>query len=123
VEPVDGVEFAIPVEAKCPRQLHVQIPPMYYAQVQVQLACCDAPHGYFVSWVEDSDAQYVEKIERDPVWWAENYPVLEAFYNEFVLPDVEPPNSPRRGKKGGRISDADRMKDHAEMLKEKADGV
>ncbi len=89
----------IPLEAKCPRKLHVAVPPMYYAQIQVQLECCDVPHGYFVSWVEDSETQFVQKVERDPVWWATNFPIIEAFYNDYVLPDIEPPKSERRTKK------------------------
>src|ERR1700759_1548847 len=30
-------DFYIPIEAKCPRQLHAIVPPMYYDQMQVQL--------------------------------------------------------------------------------------
>ena len=92
----DGLE--IPLEAKCPRKLHVAVPPMYYAQMQVQLECCNAPHGYFVSWVEDSDAQFMQKVVRDAAWWANAFPELEAFHRDYILADVEPPTSPRRKK-------------------------
>ena len=92
----DGLE--IPLEAKCPRKLHVAVPPMYYAQMQVQLECCNAPHGYFVSWVEDSEAQFVQKVVRDAAWWANAFPELEAFHRDYILADIEPPKSKRRKK-------------------------
>lgn len=87
---------AIPVEAKCPRQLHVKIPPMYYAQVQTQIEVCDAPYAYFISWVENSDVQYVERVIRDSKWWDEAYPQLESFYTDFIAREIEPPKSTRR---------------------------
>lgn len=90
--------FQIPVECKCPRKLHDGLPPLYVGQVQTQTQCCQAPYAYFVSWVEDSDAQFVVKVMRDDAWWAENFPIIEAFYNDYVLPDIEPPKSPRRTK-------------------------
>lgn len=92
---LDGM---IPIEAKCPRALHVDIPPPYYAQMQVQMECCNAPYGYFVSWVENSEAQFVKLVERSPTWWNFAYPELEAFYRDYVERDIEPPKSPRRTK-------------------------
>lgn len=88
----------IPMEAKCPRVLHQVFPPKYVPQVQTQLECCDAPYGYFISWV--GDAQRVMKVERDRAWWATNFPIIEQFYLDYVLKDVEPPKSPRRSKNG-----------------------
>jgi hypothetical protein len=98
VEHVDGVALEIPVEAKCPRKLHVEVPPMYYAQMQIQIACCNAPYGLFVSWVEDSSAQFVKEVDRDMYWWATNFPIIEEFYREYVEKDIEPPRSERRKK-------------------------
>lgn len=89
---------AIPVEAKCPRQLHVDVPPMYLAQVQTQMECCNAPYEYFVSWVENNEHQFVKRVDRDPAWWAWAYPQLEEFYLQYVKPDIEPPVSKRRTK-------------------------
>lgn len=86
----------IPIEAKCPRQLHVEVPPVYFAQMQIQLECCDVPHGYFVSWTEEF--QRVIKVYRDPAWWATNAPILLDFYKSYVVTDLEPPKSPRRAK-------------------------
>lgn len=96
--------IAIPVEAKCPRNLHEFVPEKYMEQVQTQIEVCDVPYAYFVSWVEES--QRVFKVMRDPDWWARTYPVLKEFYETYVLPDVEPPNSPRRMKEKEPCPDA-----------------
>lgn len=88
----------IPIECKCPRVLHVDIPATYYAQVQTQLECCNSPYAYFVSWVENSSVQFVKRIERSAEWWAEAYPQLEDFYRDYVERDIEPPKSPRKTK-------------------------
>lgn len=95
---IEDLILFVPIEAKCPRKLHTCVPPMYYSQMQIQLECCDAPYGYFVSWVEDSPFPYIYKVERSATWWDENYPVLEEFYRAYVLPDIEPPTSKRRTK-------------------------
>lgn len=89
-------DYQIPIEAKCPRELHVEIPEMYYDQVQTQIECCNVPYAYFVSWT--GEAQRVIKVVRDHGWWARNLPILQEFYEEFVVKDVEPPNSKRRTK-------------------------
>ena len=86
--------FSIPIECKCPRKLHSEIPPYYYDQVQTQLEVCDVPYGYFVSWTENG--QWVTKVERDAEWWKRSFPILEEFYNEYVAKDVEPPRAARR---------------------------
>lgn len=93
-EHVGDAEFYIPIEAKCPRALHVEVPAWYYDQVQTQIEVCNCPYAYFVSWTEDY--QKVIKVERDPAWWERSYPELLAFYEEYVKPDIEPPKSPRR---------------------------
>lgn len=89
-------DIQIPIEAKCPRELHKSVPPMYYAQVQTQMEVCDAPYCFFVSWIEDG--QWVQKVERDPVWWQTNRPILQGFYNDYIERDIEPPRSERRKK-------------------------
>lgn len=95
VPDLDGL-VEIPIECKCPRLVHAEIPAHYYDQVQVQIECCGVPHGYFVSWV--NDRQQVWKVERDPKWWSENFPLLKEFYEEYIQKDVEPPRSKRRSK-------------------------
>jgi hypothetical protein len=91
---IDGREY--PIEAKCPRELHVEVPQKYYDQIQTQLECCDAPYGYFVSWTEGG--VWMKKVERDHEWWTLNKPELESFYLQYVVTDIEPPKSPRRKK-------------------------
>ena len=86
----------IPVEAKCPRLIHVDIPLHYYDQVQVQLECCNVPYGYFVSWV--ADRQQAWKVYRDEEWWQRYGPLLAAFNDQYIVPDVEPPRAARRSK-------------------------
>lgn len=86
----------IPIEAKCPRKLHNDVPPVYFAQMQVQMECCDVPYCYFVSWTETG--QWVIKVERDLEWWNTNKPILEDFYDRYVVPDIEPPRAARRTK-------------------------
>lgn len=94
-------ECRYPVEAKCPRALHSYVPLKYFHQIQVQLECLDAPYGYFVSWVEDSDAQFVVKVERSEEWRRLFLPELERFYNEYVVTDIEPPKAKRGSKING----------------------
>jgi hypothetical protein len=90
-------ECDIPIEAKCPRQLHSTVPPKYYDQVQTQIECCNVPYAYFVSWTENG-GQWVTKIERDVGWWLRSKPILEDFYDKYVVPDIEPPRAERRKK-------------------------
>lgn len=86
----------IPVECKCPRELHKYIPDGYYAQLQTQMQCLRAPYGFFVSWCEGE--VWCKKVLRNDAWWTENFPVIKEFYELYVKPDVEPPKSPRRVK-------------------------
>jgi hypothetical protein len=95
-------EHKYPVEAKCPRALHTYVPLMYFDQIQVQLECLDSPYGYFVSWVEDSDAQFVRKVERSKEWADMFLPKLEAFHRDYVLTDIEPPTAKRGTKINGK---------------------
>lgn len=95
-------EHRYPVEAKCPRALHSYVPLMYFDQLQVQLECLDSPYGYFVSWVEDSEAQFVCRVDRSKEWADMCLPVLEAFYRNFVVPDIEPPKAKRGTKFDGK---------------------
>lgn len=94
----DGIVFEdgakIVIEAKCPRTLHGEVPPKYYAQMQIQMECCDSPYGYFLSWT--SGGFWYIKVERDAKWWSEAKPKLQEFYDLYVKPDVEPPRAKRR---------------------------
>lgn len=94
----------IPIEAKCPRTLHAELPPLYVPQVQIQMECCNVPYMYFVSWTDE--CQKVMKVERDELWWTTNKPLLEEFNESYIVPDVEPPKSPRRTKPKKEKEDA-----------------
>lgn len=90
-------DVRIPVEAKCPRIIHGDIPPKYNAQLQTQMQCLQAPYGWFVSWTE-ADGIWALQVERDDAWWETNFPILAEFYELYVKPDVEPPRAARRKK-------------------------
>lgn len=94
----------IPVEAKCPRKLHTYVPLKYFHQIQVQLECMDAPYGYFVSWVEDSDAQFVTRVDRNEFWREHYLPKLHDFHRDYVVRDIEPPTAKRGSKLNGDSS-------------------
>lgn len=96
-EPINGVSVRIPLEAKCPRVQHTELPPMYHAQMQTQLECCEAPWGYFISWTEaNANEPFILKVGRDSKWWTETEPVLFEFYMQYVKTGIEPPRSPSR---------------------------
>ena len=94
----------IPVEAKCPRKLHTYVPLKYFHQVQVQCECMDAPYGYYVSWVEDSDAQFIRRVDRNDHWRRIYLPLLHDFHREYVVRDIEPPIAKRGSKLNGDSS-------------------
>lgn len=94
----------IPVEAKCPRKLHTYVPLKYFHQIQVQLECLDAPYGYYVSWVEDSDAQFVVRVDRSDFWRDTFLPLLHDFHRDYVVRDIEPPTAKRGSKLNGDSS-------------------
>lgn len=97
-------DLRIPVEAKCPRKLHTYVPLKYFHQLQVQCECLDAPFGYYVSWVEDSDAQFVVLVYRNELWREHYLPKLAAFHQDYVAADVEPPTAKRGSKLNGDSS-------------------
>lgn len=99
----DG-DLRIPVEAKCPRKLHTYVPLKYFHQIQVQVECLDAPYGYYVSWVEDSDAQFVVRVDRNADWKRLFLPRLYEFHRHFVDGDIEPPTAKRGSKLNGDSS-------------------
>lgn len=99
-----GLKVWIPVEAKCPRKLHTYVPLKYFHQMQVQMECMNAPYGYFVSWVEDSDAQFVKRVDRNADWKRLFLPLLCDFHQRYVVPDLEPPTAKRGSKLNGDSS-------------------
>lgn len=99
VESIAEEEVKIPIEVKCPRELHKVVPDKYYAQIQTQLECCDAQYSYFCSWVMEEDGKekvFIDKVLRDKKWWDTNFKVLKEFNDEYLVKDIEPPVSKKR---------------------------
>lgn len=58
----------------------------YYYQVQGQMAVCELDYSYFVCWTPCG--LHVERIERDPRFFASIKPTLDLFFTKVVLPAV-----------------------------------
>ena len=56
--------------------------PHYYAQVQVEILCADASHGWFWQWSAHGHA--LERVEIDQAWRDENLPRLKQFHAEMM---------------------------------------
>lgn len=79
------------IEVKCPYGLRdketpvfksIADQPHYYAQVQVQLAVTSRRHCWFWQWAPNGQA--LERVDVDEAWLAENIPVLESFYKQYL---------------------------------------
>lgn len=67
--------------------------PHYWHQVQLEMYAAGRDHAYFVQYVAQKGDVFgddfvpeqirIERIERDPVWWAEIEPKLEDFLAEL----------------------------------------
>lgn len=56
--------------------------PHYYAQVQVEILCADASHGWFWQW--SAYGFDLERVEIDHEWRDENLPRLKQFHAELM---------------------------------------
>lgn len=56
--------------------------PHYYAQVQVEILCADAAHGWFWQW--SAHGFDLERVEIDHAWRDENLPRLKQFHAELM---------------------------------------
>lgn len=56
--------------------------PHYYAQVQVEILCADASHGWFWQW--SAHGTKLERVEVDRAWREENLPRLKQFHAELM---------------------------------------
>lgn len=56
--------------------------PHYYAQVQVEILCANALHGWFWQW--SAHGTRLERVEIDQAWRDENLPRLKQFYDELM---------------------------------------
>ncbi len=82
------------IEVKAPysKKLEsIDTKPHYYAQIQVQLACCDRDWCDFVTWTPNG--MTIERVMFDGEWANENIPKLKAFYDEYLL-EIDNPDSP-----------------------------
>lgn len=87
------------LEIKCPFGLRDKEPPIafktaaeqphYYAQMQVQMFVTDRSMCFFWQWAQRDNN--LEIVEYDSDYIAEIFPVLKAFYDEF-LQQIETPD-------------------------------
>lgn len=56
--------------------------PHYYAQVQVEILCANASHGWFWQW--SAHGFDLERVEIDQAWRDENLPRLKQFHAELM---------------------------------------
>ena len=56
--------------------------PHYYAQVQVEILCANASHGWFWQW--SAHGTNLERVEIDHAWRDENLPRLKQFHAELM---------------------------------------
>ena len=56
--------------------------PHYYAQVQVEILCANASHGWFWQW--SAHGTRLERVEIDQAWRDENLPRLKQFHAELM---------------------------------------
>lgn len=82
----DGV-----LEVKCPFSQRDKNPPEfktlaeqphYKAQVMVELACTGRSFCHFYQWSPFGDS--LERVDYDPLWFADNLPILLAFYHQYI---------------------------------------
>lgn len=56
--------------------------PHYYAQVQIEILCANASHGWFWQW--SAHGFDLERVEIDQAWRDENLPRLKQFHVELM---------------------------------------
>lgn len=76
------------VEAKCPAEIHKEVPEHYRCQMQGQLEITGKDGCSFISWTPSGGEWF--PVLRDKDYWAWMRPFLEEFWF-FVQTDKEPP--------------------------------
>lgn len=80
------------IEIKCPYGQHDKNPPSfkaikdqphYYAQVQIQMFVTKTQRCDFYQWSPNGDS--LEKVGYDKKWVANNLPVLQKFYEQYLI--------------------------------------
>ena len=56
--------------------------PHYYAQMQIEMFCCEAEKCYFFQWAPKGSK--LEIVHRDQEWLHQNIPKLHEFYLEYL---------------------------------------
>lgn len=56
--------------------------PHYYAQVQIEILCANASHGWFWQW--SAHGFDLDRVEIDQAWRDENLPRLKQFHAELM---------------------------------------
>lgn len=96
---LDGLEIdeEFQVEIKCPGKTthniakQGEIPPIYYPQIQHQLACTGLPFSYYYSFVgcDECYEGIVIKVERDNDYINEMLEKEFEFYSKYIVPQDE----------------------------------
>lgn len=79
------------MEIKCPlvRKIQHAIPDYYYCQVQICMEVVDVEQCYFIQYKPEKlhccGNLDVLVIKRNKIWFDENFPKLEKFWNEVLL--------------------------------------
>jgi putative phage-type endonuclease len=76
-----GLEIKCPYWAKKPYSVHEK--PSYYAQCQHVMEVCDLQWMDFFCYIRE-DLYLLERLERNPTWFADNFPKLEAFHKKYL---------------------------------------
>lgn len=80
----DGFMGEHVVEVKCPykkEMFNLDSRKDYWAQVQIQMACCGKSSALFGVWVPGFID--ITPVDYDPVWMSSALPELEQFYKDF----------------------------------------
>jgi len=81
------------IEIKCPysrKPSPTSVPPVYYAQIQVQLEVTDLDQCYFVQWQpawlapDEEEIFSIQVVERDRQWFADRVDALKSFHTELM---------------------------------------
>lgn len=83
------------IEIKCPFSKRessdfksIKEMPHYYAQVQIELFCTNRKKAYFFQWSKVGNK--LETINIDNDWLDENIPLLEEFYQDYLIELMNP---------------------------------
>jgi len=82
------------IEIKCPysrKPSPTSVPPVYYAQIQVQLEVVGLNQCYFIQWMpewlapDQEEIFSIQVVERDRQWFADRVDALKDFHSELMV--------------------------------------